>query len=197
MTSDRSMLAITIAVTATLVAGVLVYDRSGVIAWLIVVLGALLLAKIWLKPSARDLGLAIGLSALFAISWFGVQQYVISTWESGEVVELEVDTERGKHSVRLWVMDIGAAPTVYYDAEPSAARSLLAGKPVRLTRAGESSLRTPIARQVETLTEQETNDVLEAMESKYGERNGAADVYYLMLGRSRDRVALVVELREM
>lgn len=189
-------IALLILVLTSVVALFLVVDRGGLIAWGALVVGVALLAKIWLRPSRLDLGLSCALVTISVLAWFGTHYYVISTWESGEVVELSIDTSNGPHTVRLWVLDIGAAPLVYYDAEPEVAKSLLAGKPLRFMRAGEVSTRIPKASQVDALPEDRANLVLEAMETKYGDRNNAAIVYYVMLGRSRDRVALVANLIE-
>jgi len=72
----------------------------------------------------------------------------------------------------------------------------LAGEPLRLTRAEDVSIRIPIATRVEALDQEQTKRIFEAMGAKYGDRMGAADVYYLMLGRSRDRIAVVASLIE-
>lgn len=185
-----------IAGLSTVVALILVVDRGGLIAWGALVIGVALLVKVWLKPSKLDLGLTVGLVTIPVLAWFGTFYYVISRWESGEVVELAIDTSNGAHTVRLWVLDIGAYPTVYYDAEPEVAKSLLAGKPLKFTRAGEVSTRIPKTTKVDALPEDEANLVLEAMETKYGDRNGAAVLYYALLGTPRDRVPVVVNLIE-
>jgi hypothetical protein len=182
---------LTIAVAAMLLA-----DRGGLIAWGTLFMGVALLAKIWLKPSGLDPGLSVGLATIPVLVWFGTWYYVISTWESGEVVELAVDTSNSVHTARVWVLDIGALPLVYYDAEPEVANSLLAGKPLQFTRAGVTGTRIPRAIPVDALPEAEANQIFEAMVAKYGDRVGAADIYYLMLGRSRDRVAVVASLLE-
>ena len=185
-----------IAGLAALVATILLLDRGGLLAWALLSIGIALVAKIWLKPAQVDLKLALGLTAVLALAWVGTLYYVISTYESGEVVELAIDTNEGAHTARLWVLDIGADPTVYYDAEPHVAESLLAGKPLQFVRAGEVSTRTPKATPVDVLPEDEANMILEVMGTKYGSRMTAVDVYYLLLGRPRDRVALVANLVE-
>ena len=176
------------------IALVLLIDRGGLIAWSALFIGLALLAKIWFKPTSRDLALSVGLASIPVLAWIGTFNYVISTWESGEVVELAIDTSEGVHTARLWVLDIGEHPLVYYDAEPVAAKSLLAGKRLQFTRASEISTRIPKATHVDALPEAEANLILEAMGTKYGDRNDAANIYYLMLGRSADRVALVATL---
>ena len=190
------LLAIVVAALVALAALILVIQRGGVLAWLVLMLAAGLLLKVWRKPSSFDLPAGLALLVLPSLVWIGVQQYVIATWESGEVVELAFDTEAGPHTVRLWVMDLGASPTVYYDAGPQAAKALLAAEPVQFTRAGQTTTRIPAARLVDELTASEADRVLNAMAEKYGDRNHAATIYYVMLGRAQDRVGLVVDLKE-
>ena len=170
--------------------------RGGLIAWGTFFLGVALLTKIRLKPSAIDLVLSLGLIVIPALAWIGTFYWVIGTWESGEVVELSIETDSGDQTVRVWVLDSGSHPLVYYDAPAAAARSLLSGRPLQYTRAGEVSLRTPEATPADALPEEEAAVIFETMVSKYGDRVGAADIYYLMLGRPRDRVALVIRLIE-
>lgn len=164
--NSRSI-AFVVAATVALAGLALVVERGGLIAWLALILG---------------------------VAWFGTLNYVISTWESGEVVELTIDTSEGPQVARLWVLDIDEHPTLYYDAPPLAAQSLLAQTPVQFSRAGEVSTRVPQATEVDALPEAQANRMLEGMQSKYGERNSAAMVYYGLLGRARDRVPLVVKL---
>lgn len=179
-----------------LAALILLVERGGLIAWAALLIGIALLVKIWRKPSARDLGLSLGLVIISAVAWVGSFYYVISTWESGEVVELVIDTSKGAHTARVWIMDIGASPTVYYDAEPEVAEALLAGNPLQLTRAGEVSTRIPKATRFDELPEKEANQIFEAMEAKYEGLNGGAIIYYVMLGGGRDRVVVVADLIE-
>lgn len=182
----------------SLAALVLLVERGGLIAWLALFVGLGLLVKTWLMPSRRDLGLSIGGAALLVLAWIGTYYYVIATYESGEVVELAVDTNEGLHLARLWVMDIGdeptVYPTVYYDAPPEVAASLLAGNPLRFTRAGEVSTRIPKATRVDAMPEDEGMLILEAMQAKYGERYRATATYYVLLGVYRERVPLVASL---
>lgn len=195
MTTSRRIAAFIVGM-ATVVGLVLALDRGGLIAWSTLLIGLSLLAKISFKPSRSDLKLGVGLVAFAVLAWIGTHYYVISTYESGEVVELVIDTDRGPHTVRLWVLDIRAYPTVYYDAEPKVADALLSGKPVQFTRAGKVSTRMPKATPVEALPEHEASQMLEVMKTKYGHRFNAANINYLMLGRPRNRVDLVVHLHE-
>ncbi len=185
-----------LATLAIAVALGLLIERGGLIAWTAFFVGLALLAKFLLKPSQLDLGLSVGFVVVFSLAWAGTWYHVISTWESGEVVELIIDTSEGERVARVWVMDIGSTPTVYYDAEPEMAMSLLAGKPLQYSRAGKVSTRVPDAIRVDDLPEQESDQILQAMQKKYGDRNGAAVLYYALLGTPRDRIPLVVRLIE-
>jgi hypothetical protein len=95
------------------------------------------------------------------------------------------------------VLDIDAQPVIYYDAPTEAANSLLAGKPLQFTRGTKTTSRIPVATQADELPEEDANRVFAAMASKYAERVNAADIYYLKLGRSRDRIALVATLNDL
>ncbi len=181
----------------TMGAGVLlIVDRGGLIAWAGLIIGGVLFLKNYFRPSAWDLSLSLGMGAALIAAWVGTFYYVISTWESGEVVELTIDIREGTHTARLWVLDMEATPLVYYDADPVEADFLLAGEPVEFSRGGQVSTRIPVATRIEDLAEDEGHKILQAMQAKYGERNSAAVVYYLLLGQPRDRVSLVARLIE-
>lgn len=194
MTSNSKRTVLTVVGLIALAMLALSIYRGGLIAWIGLMASVGLLGKILFKPARVDLGLAAGLAIVLLLAWFGARYYVISTWESGEVVELAIDTGEGTHVARLWVLEVSEHPVVYYDAEPLVAQALLDGKPVQFTRAGDVSTRIPKAVLADTLPEAEANRIFDAMLSKYGSRNDAADVYYGLLGRLRDRVAVIVEL---
>ncbi|MEM9621660.1 MAG: hypothetical protein AAF993_08435 [Pseudomonadota bacterium] len=187
-------LALCVAVLITLAMVLLVVERGGLIAWAGLLGGACLTAKIWWKSARPDLAVSLILAALLVITWFGTHRYVIATWESGEVVELIIELPDRQHTARLWVMDIGEHPTVYYDAAPEVAAILLAGEPVQFRRAGQLSTRIPQTTAVDAMSAAQADRVLTAMQTKYGARNDAATVYYGLLGASRDRVAIVATL---
>ncbi|MEM8768889.1 MAG: hypothetical protein AAGE43_15690 [Pseudomonadota bacterium] len=184
-------------VIAALVTGMgitVVLTRGGLIGWSALVLGFALLLKVMLKPSSTDYLLGLSLAAFCALIWAGAYSYVIATWESGEVVEVVIDTQSGQHTARLWVLDIGEEPLIYYDAPAEAAEALMAGKPVRFTRAGSVSVRVPAAVRIEALPESKAAELRDAMEAKYEGRITAAQIFYGLLGRPRDRVALIATL---
>ena len=177
-----------------LAAVVLLAMRGGLIGLIFLIVGGAYLVKSWRNPSTNDIWISLGLALGFVLTWFGTWYYVIFTYESGEVVELTVETEQSARSVRLWVMDIDEVPVVYYDAEPVVAESLLEGKPLQFTRGDQTSTRIPEAKLADDVNEAEANRILSAMTEKYAHRMTAVDVYYVMLGRPWDRVALIARL---
>ena len=169
-------------------------ERNSLIALTALLSGVALFIKTRLRPSKPDLLLSIGIAAVAVLAWLGAWLYVVSTYESGEVVELIMDTNKGNHTARVWVFELGSDSFVYYDAEPHVAESLLMSKPLQFQRGGNTSTRVPEAIEVDLLPEEKADEVFTAMQSKYGNRMYAADIYYLLIGTPRDRMALVVNL---
>lgn len=194
--SKAPLLATISTAVLTLVACGLLLQRTGVIPVLAALTGIALLVKIRFKPGPKDLALSIVLILATLTAWVGTLYYVISSYESGEVVELVVDTDTEPHVARVWIFEMAERPLVYYDAPPDIAAPLLAGSPVQLIRGEQSSTVIPQTRRADDLPVDEQNQVLGAMAAKYGDRMTAADIYYLLLGRPYDRVALVIDLGE-
>ncbi len=192
----RNRLAIGFAVAFVLGTGLLAADRGGVLAWTGVLVGVVLLVKLFALPSRWDVRVCLTAMLLWGVAWAGTLYYVRSTWESGEVVELVIDLPSGTHAARVWVLDSGDTSLIYYDAPPAVADALLSGRPVRFTRGGVMSVRQPQARRVAEVSAQEANAIFALMTDKYGDRNAATDVYYAFLGRSRSRVPIVVRFIE-
>ena len=173
------------------VAAFLVIDRGGLLAWIGVVLGALLLLKVLRRPSPRDTIFSVVALGIWAVSWGATWGYVMSAWESGEVVQIEVDSA---HTARVWVIDTNDGPIMYYDAPPGVAARLLAGAPLSMTRNGHVTHECAAADRSQELPEERVQDLLHRMEEKYEGRNTATDVFYAVLGVRRDRVGLVIEM---
>ncbi len=188
-------LALLIAGITIVIATVALLDRDGVLPWATLLIGSGLIGKIWLKPSAKDVAVSLGFMLIAGCLWAGTVYYVISTYESGEVVELAINTDKGAHTARVWVLDMEADEVVYYEADPHVADALLAGGPLQYTRGDATSTRIPDAKRVDAIPPAEANRILGIMAEKYQERMTAADIYYVMLGSPRDRVALVVTLK--
>lgn len=188
--------ALLIAGFMTLIAFYLVLNRGGLLAWAMTIVGAALLLKFWLKPASTDAVSGAATASIGALLWAGTFYYVIATWESGEVVELTINTANGTHTARVWALEIDGSVVIYYDAPPNAAEALLSGNPLQLRSGSDVSTRIPLAEKIDALPEHRAERVLDAMVSKYGDRVGAADVFYLLLGRPKDRVGVVAELNE-
>ena len=170
-------------------------DRGGVLAWAGCILGIALLLKISLRPSRIDLVASIGAAAIWALAWVGTIYYVVSVWESGEVVVLAVEMPNETHTVRVWVVDIDESLVLYYDAEPEIAEAMISDQQVSVTRADQLLEFTRVdVRTADDVPEAELNQIFQLLEDKYGSRNEASALYAMMVGRSRDRVGVVLTL---
>ena len=192
----RSAIAVAVAFLLLAAGVLLIYQRNGVLAWLGLLLGAGLLLKFRIRPSKNwDLSLSLAISTLWTLAWAAIFYYVISTWETGEVVDLIIETPSGGHTARTWIMEEPNALMLYYDAPTLAAEALISGAPIVVMRDNEPlSFKQYTAVRVDDMSEDEINQVLDLMSRKYGERNAAADIFYGFLGRSRDKIGVVVEI---
>ncbi|MBY0401022.1 hypothetical protein K2X89_12045 [Myxococcota bacterium] len=172
----------------------LVMDRGGILAWAGTVLGAILLAKSTWKPGRMDLWIGLVAAGLWLAVWAGTAHWVISTWESGEVIELAIETPEGPHTARIWVLDVDGAEVAVYDAEPDVAEALRSGRPIRVKRGEVLRTMSVEARPVDSVDPIEVERLFGAMGEKYGERNTATDVFYSVLGRPRNRIILLLRL---
>lgn len=191
----RKIIAICLADFLTFAGIFLVWERGGILAWLAIFLGTGLFLKALLRPSKMDPAVVVTVILLWAVSWQLTFSYIISTWESGEVVELQIPMAGDTHVARIWVLDVDAIVTMYYDAEPEVAAVLLSGAPIQVTRNGAVlNYQAFEMRAVSDIPQAQMNAIFAAMTAKYGELNAATDLFYRFLGRSRDRVAVVIEL---
>lgn len=176
--------------------GYLVYLRGGILAWSGLVAALLLLAKHFARPARTDVFVALGFTVLWAASWAAAWGYVRSTWESGEVVEIGVRVSAEIHTARVWILDVDGEPLMYYDAPPQVAHALLASAPMTIERGDENMAGCADATAVGDLSGEELAGVLGVMEAKYQERNRATDVFYSVIGVERDRIGLVLRIKE-
>ena len=184
-------IAVCLAAALFVAGGFAAFDRGGLLAWIGVLLGALLLLKAWRRPSPKDAVLALAALGLWLVGWAATWQYVMSTWESGEVVQIEVE---GGHVARLWVLELNGEPHMYYDAPPEIARQLLAGAALSVERGGQIRQGCASAERVDDLPEARMQEALGLMEAKYADQNMATNVFYVVLGGRRDRVGLLMKL---
>lgn len=195
MENKHRTIAIIVSVLMTLSGLVLFIDRGGVLSLVGLIIGSTLLFKTLLRPSKLDIWLCVGAAAIWGLIWVGTLYYVINTWESGEVVELAVDTPDGTHTARVWVLDTDKALVLYYDAEPNIAEAMLSGRRITVTRDGQVvNFTHSNVRSTEDISQEEMDSIFQMWTDKYGARNEATDVFYQMLGRSQDRIAVVIKL---
>ncbi|MCR9277025.1 MAG: hypothetical protein NXH85_03550 [Pseudomonadaceae bacterium] len=188
-----SKLAIGIALCLGLAGVFLIVQRNGLLAWLGLLLGAGLCLKALRRPARTDPYLTGAVAALWAVTWAGVFYYVIATWEGGEVVELTVETAQGEHSARTWIMEDSDQLLVYYDAPGPIAQALVSGAPLTVLRDGAPLVVTGYTAALEEdVSEQEADRVFALMADQYGDKTDAATVFYGLLGRSRDRLGVVI-----
>ncbi len=170
----------------------LVAERGGVLAWAGFIVGALMLATSLLRPAATGMKSVLAVAMIWGLAWAGTTWYVISTWESGEVVELVIPLTDGSHTARLWVLDLDDSAIIYYDAEPQIASALLSGIPVRFKRRGKEQTLMPETSLADDVPAARMDQLFGLMTEKYEWRNTATDIFYTLLGRSRDRVAVII-----
>jgi hypothetical protein len=195
MKNKHRTIAMTISALLTLAGLVIFIDRGGLLSLVGLIAGPALLIKIFLRSSKLDIWLCLGVAAIWGLVWAGTFYYVINTWESGEVVELAVDAPDGNHTARVWVLETDNSLVLYYDAEPNIAEAMLSGRPIKVTRDGQVvNFTRAVARSTEDISKEEMDNIYQMWADKYGTRNEATDVFYQMLGRSRDRIAVVIKL---
>ncbi len=101
-------------------------------------------------------------------------------------------TPNGIHVARTWVLDADSSMVIYYDAEADIVAALKSGSPVDVKRDGISRRLRPSIVTADAMPPDELAHLFDLMSQKYGDRNAATDVYYRWLGRSRDRIAVVL-----
>jgi hypothetical protein len=186
--------ALSLAAGLLVASGFLILQRGGMLAWSGALLALLLAAKVWLRPSTKDLALAVSLLTLWGLAWAAIWQYVKSEWESGEVVVIDIETPSGRHTARVWILELNGEPTMYYDAPPRIAQQLLNGAPVAMRRNGVTVHECADASRVTEVSDEVLTKVFDRMEEKYQERNNATQIFYRMLGGERDRVPILLRL---
>ena len=193
--SPRITPALTLAAIMILLLAAIVAQRNGLVFWTALVVTMAWAIKTLVRPGSRDLAVIIGIGALTAMSWAGISAWVFSTWESGDVVTVEVPLDGDVQTVRTWIMDDSSVPWIIYDADAHVADTLLAGTNINVTRDG---ITTPYAVNVslyDEMTTEESAPLFAEYLAKYGEIDFINNVFYGLLGRKRGRVVLILELQ--
>ena len=188
--------AIVIAALLAIAGGALIWQRGGVFAYVGAIVGVGLLVKTYARPSARDRLLSISALLVWLAAWAGTAFYVFSTWESGEVVDLVIDTSVGPHAARVWVVDAPDASVVVYDTAPAIADALMRGRSASLTRKGRTTRTLLDAKPAAAMRSEEVDAIFQLMNDKYGNRNRATEVFYQLLGGARDRRVMILKFNE-
>ena len=195
MKTDRARIGVYVVTSGLLVASAfLVHLRGGVLAWWGVIAALLMLAKHVARPARRDVVVALCVSALWTASWPAAWGYVRATWESGEVVDLDVRTDEETHTARVWVLDVDDAWLIYYEAPSRIARALLAGAPMTVERGDRRMAGCADAARVSDMPDHERTALLAVMEAKYEAQNHATTIFYALLGSRKDRVGLALRV---
>ncbi len=174
----------------------LVYLRGGILAWLGFVAALLLLAKHFGRPSHTDVYIALAFTILWAASWAAAWGYVRSTWESGEVVEIGVHVSDEIYTARVWILDVDGELLMYHDAPPQVGHALLANAPMTIKRGDQTIKGCADATPASDFAGEELAALLGAMEEKYRKRTRATNVFYAVIGVERDRIGLVLRIKE-
>jgi len=190
------LVASSVAVLLLVTSSFIILQRGGILAWSGAVVALLVIVKAWLWPSSRDAQLTVAVLAVWGLAWVAIWQYVKSVWESGEVVEIRVDSPSGSHVARVWVLDLDGEPAMYYDAPPNIAQQLLEGAAVTMTRNGTEVDGCANTSRVSDLSQDVVAAFSVRMEEKYQARNNATGIFYTFLGGRRDRIPILLRLTE-
>lgn len=169
--------------------------RGGVLSWLGAALGLVLLAKSLLKPSPKNFVIAGTVATLWLLCWPAIFYYVLSVWERGEVVELSIEAGDATHRVRTWILDDAGTPLVFYDAPGSVSQAWLDAEHIQVRRGSVTDIFAASVVPASRLSEDEVARVFALAEQDYGELNYATQIRYGALGRSPDRVLLIIRLQ--
>jgi hypothetical protein len=181
---DKSIKKLTAILFTSLLAGslVLAYARMGYLPWLGVaasLLGFLFTASFQGKRALNSFFIMAG---GLLLAWFLSTYYVYYQWESGEVIETQLNDQT---TLRTWVMDDDSQQIVIYEAPPEHIGLLESTTEVSITRDGEQYQAAFNAVRADTLTTAEYERIFALYLEKYQPQTLATDIYYLSLGPKR------------
>lgn len=159
----------------------LVYQRTGLLPIVGAALGGLGLALTAFLQGKKLAYSLIGIVLAVVMAWTGSIYFVFSTWESGEVVEIQFDDNI---VVRTWVVEEGGQEVVIYDCPPEWTSQVAGSTSVTVQRGSEQYLAD--LRVVDAgMGSDELNKVYALYEEKYTSQSRATEIYYLMIGPRR------------
>lgn len=168
----------------------LVYEREGLLAWGSALLGGLGLALMSVLHGRRSLYCLVTIYAVVGICWAGSIYYVYSSWESGEVLQIQL--EDGV-TFRTWVVDSGGQEIVIYECPPENQAMVEAGSLVTLQR-GEDRYEADMRAVAVDFSSEELANIYALYEEKYAKQSEATDMYYLLIGPRRGSQLYVLYL---
>jgi hypothetical protein len=130
----------------------------------------------------RALNSFFGMAGGLLLLWFLSSYYVYYQWESGEVIETQLNDQT---TLRTWVMDDEAQQIVIYEAPPEHIGLLESAAEVTITRDGERYQADFNAVRADALTSAEYERIFALYLDKYEQQSLATDVYYLSIGPKR------------
>jgi hypothetical protein len=169
----------------------LAYERLGLLPWISVLLSGVGLALMTVLTGRRSLYCLVLISGLVGFSWAGSTYYVFSTWESGEVVEIQL--EDGV-IIRTWVVESDGKEIVIYDCPPEYQTLVEASNLVSFNRGNKRYNADLLAVPAEELSSDEADNIYAMYLEKYPDQSSATDVYYLLIGPRRGSQIYVLYL---
>ena len=168
----------------------LAYEREGLLPWSSALLSGVGLASMTFLRGRRSLYCLVLISSLVGISWASSTYYVFSTWESGEVVEIQLQEDV---IIRTWVVESGGKEIVIYDCPPEYQALVEASNLASLTR-GNERYRADLRAVPAEFGSEELDNVYALYLEKYADQSRATDVYYLLIGARRGSQIYVLYL---
>ncbi len=168
----------------------LAYQREGLLPWISVLLSGVGLALMTVLTGRRSLYCFVLVSGLVGSGWAGITYYVYSTWESGEVVEIQLQNDV---IFRTWVVESGGQEIVIYDCPPVYQDIVEASNSASLHRGNErygADLRAVPVK----LDSEELSNIYALYEEKYADQSRATEMYYLFIGPRRGSQIYVLYL---
>ena len=158
------------------------YERTGLLPW--VGAGFGIAGLIVTALASKKAALSFSVVSVFIViaSWGGSAWFVFSTWESGEVVEIQFEPET---SIRTWVIDANGEEIVLYDAPPENIALLEAISQVTVTR-GRETYQADIRAEQEGMDSPALAQIFGLYEEKYAAQSTATNVYYVTIGPKRN-----------
>lgn len=197
MKSRNKLNKTSIAITSVMLLSALflIWFRGGLLSWAGLGISIAVLVKLTIKPNSSDIKLCLGGLVTWGAGWGFAAYLVFSGWESGEVIELLIETEEGSSIARTWIVDSDETPVMIYVTNMATIKALQSQEPVLLTRDGKQTQRRPYLTLAEEADADYLNNIYSLIEDKYGSSNNSTTIYFQWMGSPRNREIAIIELR--